>query len=120
MVGIVWKRSCISRLGIEKKLEELVDRDGLVYGTTECMDAAFNLLVGHGGRMTDALEKTFQLGVLDDAIVVPVGLLDDITKVSVGRFAIEVGLIVLLENGAKLGLSLFHHVGFVRHLRHLS
>ena len=113
MVRIVGKRSSISRLGIEKELEKVVDRNGLVYGTAECLDAAFNFSVGHGGRMADALEKTLQLGVLDDAIVVPVCLLDDVAEVGIRRFAIEVGLVVLLENGAKLGLSLFNHVGII-------
>ena len=120
VVSIVGERSSISCLGIEKELEELVDWNRFVHSATECLDAALNLPIGHGGGMADTLEKTLQLRVLDDTIVVPVGLLDDVAKVGVGRFAIKIGLIVLLENGSKLGLTLFHHVSFVRHLLHLG
>ena len=119
VVGIVRKRRGISFFGIEKELEKLVDRHRLVDGTTKGLYAALDLVVGHGRRVTDALEEALQLGVLDDAVAVPVGLLDDVAEVGVGGLAIEVGLVVLLQDAAELGLALVHHhanvVGSVFH-----
>ena len=119
MVGIVRERRSISLLGIEKELEKLVDRHRLVDGTTKGLYAALDLIVGHGRRVADALEEALQLGVLDDAVAVPVGLLDDVAEVGVGSLAIEVRLVVLLQDAAELGLALVHqHVSVVGYVFH--